>query len=77
MKIYCVSKNGKIRRLRPMRLLVSLIVLSGIIICLWFLASYIQILCHQLDYIDRGTHFDYPDWNAFFWFGRYFKFLFH
>ena len=73
MKVYCVSKNGKVVRWSPSKFLMNVVSIIGMLLLIWFLVSSMQILFHQFDFLNKGVHFDYPNWNAIIWFGKLFK----
>ena len=74
MKIYN-SKTGKIQKWYPKKFITNMLILIGVLIGIWFLVSYIQIILHQSDFLKNGTHFVYPNWNIFTWLNNHFNWL--
>lgn len=75
MRIYFVSKNGKVVKWNPMTFIVNMSLLLLAIMAVWFVLSYFQILCHQFDYLQNGVHFNYPNWNAIVWLNNHLQWL--
>ena len=76
MKMYTVSKNYyQVRRRFKFvkKLFSSLFTLLTILVLIWFLVSYIQIINHNCDQLTNTIQFTYPDWNIFVWFGNHFN----
>lgn len=66
----CVLKLSKLKKY-----LGNLLMILSISLVIWFIISYIQVLCHQFDYVDYNTHFAYPSWNFFVWIDSHFGWL--
>ena len=76
MKVLIVNnQNKKVIRWYPKKFFKNILMLLMILIGIWFVASYIQVMCHQVDYLKNGIHFVYPNWNAFIWIANNFQCL--
>ena len=49
----------------PWKFFENLLFIMSIVFFVWVFISLGQIMIHHDDFIQFGTHFEYPKWNAF------------